>query len=462
MRQSLFEKIWSAHEILRDEDGDSLLYVDRHLVHEGSRAAFDKLDDHRIAVARRDQTFGTADHYVPTSGGLDALTADRRAMVETFDANMSRFQIEAWGLGHRRQGIVHVVGPELGLTLPGTIVVCGDSHTSTHGALGALAFGIGASEVAHVLATQSIWQRKPKAMRIRINGAVAPGVYAKDVVLAIIARIGTAGAAGHVVEYAGSTIERMSMEERLTVCNMSIEAGARAGLVAPDETTFAYVEGRPFAPRDEVMASAVAYWRNLRSDEHAHFDREVTIDQDFPTPIITWGITPDTGIAVDGTIPDADSAGSAERRTEWRHALDYMGLKPGARLQDVAIDQVFIGSCTNGRIEDLRAAARVARRGRARVPVLVSPGSMTVRMQAEAEGLDRIFKDAGFQWRGAGCSMCVGMNGDVVGFRKRTVSTSNRNFAGRQGVGARTHLASPASAAASALAGRIADARAFL
>ncbi|MBM6583238.1 3-isopropylmalate dehydratase large subunit [Microvirga sp. BT689] len=459
MSQTLFEKVWSSHEILRTEDGDSLLYVDRHLVHEGSRTAIDKLDDNQLGVARRHQTFGTADHYVPTQGGLDSLAVDQRKMVETFDANMSRFGIEAWGLGTRRQGIVHVIGPELGLTLPGMVLVCGDSHTSTHGALGALAFGIGASEVAHVLATQAIWQRTPKAMRVSVNGRLAPGVFAKDVILAIIAKIGTGGATGHVIEYAGPVIEAMSIEERLTVCNMSIEAGARAGLVAPDETTFAYVRDRPFAPTGEMLEQAIAYWRSLRTDTDARFDAEITIDQELHAPMITWGTTPETAIPVDGTIPDPESAGSPERRDEWQRALDYMGLAAGERLQDVQIDQVFIGSCTNGRIEDLRAAAEVAKKGRARVPVLVSPGSMSVRAQAEAEGLDRIFTEAGFEWRGAGCSMCVGMNGDLVGFQKRSVSTSNRNFVGRQGVGARTHLASPASAAASALCGHIADVR---
>lgn len=296
MPQTLFDKIWSSHEILTTEDGDSLLYVDRHLVHEGSRTAVDKLDDNKLGVARKNQTFGTADHYVPTAGGLNTLAADQRKMVETFDINMSRFDIESWGLGSRRQGIVHVIGPELGLTLPGIVLVCGDSHTSTHGALGALAFGIGASEVAHVLATQSIWQRKPKAMRININGSLKPGVYAKDVILAIIARISTAGATGHVIEYAGSAIEQMSIEERLTVCNMSIEAGARAGLVAPDETTFAYLRGRPFAPKGEMLEKAIAYWRGLKTDNGARFDAEETIDENFLTPMVTWGTTPDTGV----------------------------------------------------------------------------------------------------------------------------------------------------------------------
>lgn len=461
MPQTLFEKIWSAHEVLTTDDGDSLLYVDRHLVHEGSRTAVDKLDAQGIGVARPNQTVGTADHYVPTRGGLGSLADDQRRMVEAFDANMSRFGIEAWGLGDRRQGIVHVIGPEQGLTLPGALMVCGDSHTSTHGALGALAFGIGASEVAHVLATQAIWQRKPKAMRVRVDGRLGEGVHAKDVILAIIAKLGTSGATGHVIEYAGSVIDAMSIEERLTVCNMSIEAGARAGLVAPDETTFAYVNRRPYAPPGELLDKAVAYWRTLSTDDDAHFDAEVSIGQDMLAPIVTWGTTPDTGIAVDDVIPQPEDAGSSERQAEWQRALDYMGLKAGDRMQDVVVDQVFIGSCTNGRIEDLRAAASVARHGRAVVPVLVSPGSMAVRAQAEAEGLDRIFIEAGFEWRTSGCSMCVGMNGDLVGYQKRSVSTSNRNFVGRQGVGARTHLASPASAAAAALTGHIADARAF-
>lgn len=462
MKSTLFDKIWQSHVIAETPEGDTLLYVDRHLLHEGSRTPIEKLDDMGLGVARPRQSFGTADHYVPTAGGLDQLDPDRRKMIETFDINMGRFGIEAWGLGTSRQGIVHVIGPELGLTLPGTTLVCGDSHTSTHGALGALAFGIGASEVAHVLATQTIWQRKPKAMRVSVDHAAPHGVFAKDVILSIIAEIGISGANGHVIEYAGDTITSMSIEERLTICNMSIEAGARAGLIAPDETTFTYLRGRPFAPQGEMFDQAVSYWRGLRTDEGAVFDKEANLDARSFRPMVTWGTNPGMAVSVGDRIPRLSSAASGEQRHQWEQALDYMGLSEGMAVIDVSIDQVFIGSCTNSRIEDLRLAAAIAKKGHAKVPVLVSPGSATVKAQAEAEGLDRIFIEAGFEWRGSGCSMCVGMNGDLLGFQKRSVSTSNRNFVGRQGVGARTHLASPASAAASALAGRIADVRDYL
>lgn len=462
MASTLFDKIWQSHVVAATDEGDTLLYVDRHLLHEGSRTPIEKLDDLGLRIARPRQTFGTADHYVPTAGGLDSLAADQRRMIEVFDANMDRFGIRAWSLGESRQGIVHVIGPELGLTLPGTVLVCGDSHTSTHGALGALAFGIGASEVAHVLATQAIWQRKPKAMRILLENSLPKGVSAKDVILFIISRIGIGGAAGHVIEYAGSTFSSMSIEQRLTVCNMSIEAGARAGLVAPDETTFAYLKDKPFAPKGADFEAALAYWRELKTDEGAVFDREAVFDAREVAPMVTWGTNPGMAVPVGQAIPSFAMARSADERKQWEQALEYMGLEAGAPLVGVPIDQVFIGSCTNGRIEDLREAAAIARKGRARVPAFVSPGSGTVRAQAEAEGLDRIFVEAGFEWRGSGCSMCVGMNGDLVGFQKRSVSTSNRNFVGRQGVGARTHLASPALAAASALEGRIADVRTYL
>jgi 3-isopropylmalate/(R)-2-methylmalate dehydratase large subunit len=462
MASTLFDKIWQSHAIVVTEDGDTLLYVDRHLLHEGSRTPIEKLDDLGVGIARPAQSFGTADHYVPTAGGLDRLAPDMRKMVEIFDVNMHRLGIEAFGHGTSRQGIVHVIGPELGLTLPGMILVCGDSHTSTHGALGALAFGIGASEVAHVLATQAIWQRKPRSMRILLDHQLRQGVAAKDVILFIIAEIGISGAAGHVIEYAGDAIRAMSIEERLTVCNMSIEAGARAGFVAPDDTTFAYVKGRPFAPKGDDFDAAVAFWRGLCTDEAAVFDKEVHLDARAIQPMVTWGTNPGMVVPVGERIPQLSNAVSTEQRRQWEQALEYMGLTAGSPLIGVPIDQVFIGSCTNARIEDLRKAASIARKGRAKVPVLVSPGSATVKAQAEAEGLDRVFMEAGFEWRNPGCSMCVGMNGDLVNFQKRSISTSNRNFVGRQGVGARTHLASPASAAASALEGRIADVRAYL
>ncbi len=408
------------------------------------------------------RTFGTADHYVPTaSHALEAIKEPhRREMVTALAENAARRGIIHFGLGDPRQGIVHVIGPEQGITLPGLVMVCGDSHTATHGALGALAFGIGASEVAHVLATQTLWQsRKPGTMRVTVDGTLAEGVAPKDVILAIIARIGAAGATGKVIEYAGEVFRAMSIEGRLTVCNMSIEAGARAGMVAPDEIAFAYLQGRPFAPQSAAWDQAVNFWRTLPSDPGAAFDSEVSLDAAKIVPMATWGTSPENAAPVTDAIPDPSKARDVERRRAMERALAYMDLTPGTRMDAVPIDRVFIGSCTNSRIEDLRAAAKVVAGRKARVPAWVVAGSGLVKRQAEAEGLDRVFKSAGLEWREPGCSMCVGMNGDLVAPGERCASTSNRNFVGRQGQGARTHLMSPAMAAAAAMTGRITDVR---
>jgi 3-isopropylmalate/(R)-2-methylmalate dehydratase large subunit len=408
-------------------------------------------------------TFGVADHYVPTRG-RDRAIADPEiaAIIRNLDANARASHINLFGLGDPRQGIVHVVGPEQGLTLPGLLIVCGDSHTSTHGAFGAYAFGIGASEVAHVLMTQTLWQKKPKRMRVTVGGKAAAGVGAKDIVLAIIATIGADGARGHAVEFAGSAITALSMEGRMTLCNMSIEAGGRCGMVAPDATTFGYVKGRPYAPKGAAFDEAVAAWSVLASDPGAEFDREVALDAGMIAPIVTWGITPDDALPIDARVPDPARESDPVRAKYLRDALDYMGLAPGNKLTEIAIDRVFIGSCTNARIEDLRAAAAVLSGRASKVPGLVSPGSTPVKRQAEQEGLDRIFRDAGLEWAESGCSMCVGINGDLVPPGERCASTTNRNFRGRQGPGARTHLMSPAMVAAAAVCGHLADVRPLL
>ena len=460
---TLFDKIWSSHAVLVRPDGATLLHIDRHFVHDGSGNAFRMLKEKGLAVRRPDRTFATPDHYVPTlSHDLASINEPhRRAVVEDLEANAKIASLTLFGLNDQRQGIVHVVGPEQGLSQPGMIIVCGDSHTATHGALGALAFGIGASEVGHVLATQTLWQRKPKNMRIVVDGMLAPGVHAKDVILAILARIGAAGGAGHVIEYAGSTIRALGIEGRLTICNMSIEAGARAGMVAPDDATFAYLRGRPYAPEGADWDAALAYWGSLPSDADARFDREVHVDAAEIAPMVTWGTSPEAAAPITGRIPNPANAPDAARRDSILRALSYMDLTPGTPLTEIAIDRVFIGSCTNSRIEDLRVAAKVLDGRRAVVPAMAVPGSGLVKAQAEAEGLDGIFRRAGVEWREAGCSMCVGMNGDLVAPGERCASTSNRNFVGRQGRGARTHLLSPAMAAAAAVAGRLADVRQF-
>ncbi len=456
--KTLFEKLWETHAIVTREDGATLLWIDRHFVHEGSFHGFGMLDHAGRAPARPDLTVAVADHYVP-SHGRDRPIADPEVagMMSRLRGNAGRHGIELLDIDDPRQGIVHVIGPEQGLTLPGLVIVCGDSHTSTHGAFGALAFGIGASEVSHVLATQTLWQRRPRAMRITVEGSLSAHVSGKDVILAIIGRIGAAGAVGHVIEYAGGAITRLGMEGRMTLCNMSIEAGARAGMVAPDETTFAWLEGRARSPRD--FAAAVAAWRRLPSDPGARFDREVRLHAEEIAPTVTWGTSPETALPVTGRVPDPAAEPDAGRRARMHDQLDYMGLDAGAALDGIGVDRVFIGSCTNGRLPDLRAAAAVLRGRRALVPGLVVPGSGPVKRAAEAEGLDRVFRDAGLDWGEPGCSMCVGMNGDLVAPGERCAATSNRNFVGRQGPGARTHLMSPAMAAAAAVTGRITDVR---
>jgi 3-isopropylmalate/(R)-2-methylmalate dehydratase large subunit len=461
--QTLFDKLWAAHEITRREDGAALLWVDRHFVHEGSFHGFSQMKKRGRKAAEPGLTFGVADHYVPTRGRDHPIANPEIAeMVRNLERNTVDNGITLFGLNDPRQGIVHVVGPEEGLTLPGLLIVCGDSHTSTHGAFGTYAFGIGASEVAHVLMTQTLWQKKPKRMRITVDGEATAGVAAKDIALAIIARIHADGAQGHAIEYAGSAIRALSMEGRLTLCNLSIEAGGRCGMVAPDATTFAYLKGRPYAPKGEAFERAVEAWSALPSDADAAFDREVRLDANEIAPIVTWGTTPDDALPIDGSVPDPARAADETRAAYIRGALDYMGLKPSMKLTDIAVDRVFIGSCTNARIEDLRAAAAVLAGRSSKVPGLVSPGSSLVKQQAEQEGLDRIFTAAGLEWADSGCSMCVGINGDIVPPGERCASTTNRNFRGRQGPGARTHLMSPAMVAAAAVTGRLADVRPLL
>ena len=453
---TLLDKLWSAHEVLRRADGSSLLWVDRHLVHEGSHHAFAKLAARGALVAEPSLTFAVTDHYAPTRG--DPASRDIARMIATLDRNAAANGIAMFGLRDPRQGIVHVIGPEQGLTLPGLMINCGDSHTSTHGAFGALAFGIGATEVAHVLATQTLWQRKPAAMRITFDGALGAGVTAKDMALGWIAQLGTDGARGHALEYAGETVRALSMEGRMTLCNLSIEGGARFGMVAPDDTTFDWCAGRPFAPEGAAFDHACSIWGDLHSDADAAFAREVRIDAARLAPTVTWGTSPEQAVPVDAVLPDPADL-PEEKRDAARAAYDYMALDPGRPLAGTPVDRVFIGSCTNGRIEDLRAAAAVLRGRRAKVPGLVSPGSTLVKRQAEAEGLDRIFTQAGLEWVASGCSMCVGMNGDTVAEGERCASSTNRNFRGRQGRGARTHLMSPAMVAAAAVTGEITDLR---
>ncbi|MCC6007841.1 MAG: 3-isopropylmalate dehydratase large subunit [Rhodobacteraceae bacterium] len=458
---TLFDRLWSAHEILRRDDGASLLWVDRHYVHEGSHHAFARLAARGMALAHPALTVGVADHYVPTRG-REAADADIARMIRTLEDNATARGFRLFGQHDPRQGIVHVVGPEQGLTLPGMLVVCGDSHTATHGALGAYAFGIGATEVAHVLATQTIWQRKPRRMGLSVEGRTGPAGGANDIPLNSIARLGADGGRGHAIEYAGAAVRALSVEGRLTLCNLSIEGGARSGLIAPDETLLNWLRGRPFAPDGAAWDRAAAEWLTLASDRDAAFDREEGLDAAESAPGVTWGTSPEDALPITGTLPDPERAATASDAARIRAALDYMGLRAGQRLEDVAVDQIFIGSCTNARIEDLRSAAAVLSGRRARVPGLVSPGSALVKAQAEQEGLDRIFVAAGLEWAGSGCSMCVGMNGDIVPPGNRCASTTNRNFRGRQGPGSRTHLMSPAMAAAAAVTGRLADVRPLL
>ncbi len=466
MAKTLFDKIWDNHLVHRQEDGTCLLYIDRHLVHEvTSPQAFEGLRNAGRRVRRPEATLAVADHNVPTTDRSKGIAeAESRIQVETLEKNCRDFGIPYFPMSDIRQGIVHIIGPEQGFTQPGMTIVCGDSHTSTHGAFGALAFGIGTSEVEHVLATQTLIQRPAKNMRILAEGARKPGITAKDLILAIIGKIGTAGGTGHVIEYAGSAIRDLSMEGRMTVCNMSIEAGARAGLIAPDETTFAYLRGRPLAPKGAAWETAIAAWRLLPSDPGARYDREVTLDVGAIAPHVTWGTSPEDVLPITARVPDPATLADADRRQAMQRALDYMGLAPGTPLAEVKIDRVFIGSCTNGRIEDLRAVAAIAkgRKVAAHVQAMVVPGSGLVKAEAEAEGIDRILTEAGFDWREPGCSMCLAMNPDRLEPGERCASTSNRNFEGRQGRGGRTHLVSPGMAAAAAIAGRLADVRDFL
>jgi len=461
--RTLFDKIWDAHVVDRMEDGTCVLYIDRHLVHEvTSPQAFEGLRLAGRKVRRTDATIAVADHNVPTEDRSHGIAEpESRLQVDTLVQNVADFGVPYIPVTDARQGIVHVIGPEQGISLPGMTIVCGDSHTSTHGALGALAFGIGTSEVEHVLATQTLLQKPAKNMLVRVEGALPAGCTAKDIILAIIGKIGTAGGNGHVIEYAGEAIRALDMAGRMTVCNMSIEAGARAGLIAPDETTFAYIKGRPYAPKGEAFEQAVAYWRTLPSDEGAVYDKIVTLDAENITPQVSWGTNPEAVLPITGTVPDPAAEPDAARRAQLEQMLNYMGLTPGQKLAGLPVDVVFIGSCTNSRIEDLRAAAQVAagRHVAAGVRALIVPGSGLVKAQAEQEGLDKIFLDAGFEWREAGCSMCLGMNPDKLTPGQRCASTSNRNFEGRQGPGGRTHLLSPAMAAAAAVTGALVDVR---
>jgi 3-isopropylmalate/(R)-2-methylmalate dehydratase large subunit len=456
---TLYEKIWKAHEVATGPGGRALLYVDRHLLHDGSFHAFEALRLEARKLRRPDACFATPDHYVPTRGRDNIVNPELRDKIEQLAANAAATGIMLFGVGDERQGIAHVIGPEQGISQPGVTLVCGDSHTSTHGAMGALAFGIGATEVTHVLATQTIWQSRARTLRVNVEGALGPGVHSKDIILALIARIGAFGGSGHSIEYAGSAIRSLSMDARMTICNMSIEAGSRSGMVAPDDTTFEYLAGRPYAPKGADWDRALAYWRGLPSDADARFDREVALDASALEPMVTWGTSPEHGIPVSGAVPAPALQADAVRRASMEQALRYMDLRPGQPIEGLPIDRVFIGACTNSRLEDFRIAARVVRGRKAQVPSLVVPGSGLVKRAAEAEGLDRIFVEAGMDWGDPGCSMCVGMNGDLVDAGKRCASTSNRNFEGRQGKGARTHLLSPAMAAAAAVTGRITDVR---
>ncbi|MBC9178416.1 3-isopropylmalate dehydratase large subunit [Pseudoroseomonas ludipueritiae] len=463
--RTLFDKIWDAHVVETLPDGTALLYIDRHLVHEvTSPQAFEGLRMAGRKVRRLDGTVAVIDHNIATdatryTGQIE--DPESRLQVETLEKNVAEFDVPYIPLTDARQGIVHIVGPEQGLSLPGMTIVCGDSHTSTHGAMGALAFGIGTSEVEHVLATQTLLQKRAKNMRVTVNGKLPAGCTAKDIVLAIIGKIGTAGGTGHVIEYAGEAIRALDMAGRFTVCNMSIEAGARAGMIAPDETTFEYVKGRPFAPQGEALERAIQWWQSLPSDEGAHFDKEVVLDASEIVPMVSWGTSPEDVLPITATVPNPAEAADEARRAQLQRMVDYMGLTPGQKLTELKVDVVFIGSCTNSRIEDIRAAAEIVR-GKTVAPgvrAMVVPGSGLVKHAAEAEGLDIVLKEAGFEWREAGCSMCLGMNPDKLTPGQRCASTSNRNFEGRQGPGGRTHLLSPAMAAAAAITGHLTDVR---
>ena len=461
--KTLFDKIWDAHVVHRQDDGTCLIYIDRHLVHEvTSPQAFEGLRNTARTVRAPNRTLAVADHNIPTTDRAAGIADEEsRIQVEALEKNAAEFGVPYFAMDDKRQGIVHVIGPEQGFTLPGMTIVCGDSHTATHGAFGALAFGIGTSEVEHVLATQTLIQKPAKNMRITVDGTLADGVTAKDVILAIIGKIGTAGGTGHVIEFAGSAIRGLSMEGRMTVCNMAIEAGARAGMIAPDATTFAYLQDRPMTPKSDDWDNAVAYWHSLPSDEGARYDTEIAMAAEDIAPTVTWGTSPEDAISINGAVPDPSKETDPSKRAKIERAIEYMGLEAGQKMTDVKVDTVFIGSCTNSRIEDLRAAAALAdgRTVAAGMRAMVVPGSGLVKEQAEAEGLDKVFLAAGFEWREPGCSMCLAMNADKLAEGERCASTSNRNFEGRQGRGGRTHLVSPQMAVAAALAGYLADVR---
>ena len=462
--KTLYDKLWEMHVVRRNDDGTCLIYVDRHLVHEvTSPQAFEGLRLAGRSLWRRNANLATADHNVPTTNRAHGIADPvSRLQVETLDRNCADYGITEFGMNDARQGIVHVIGPEQGATLPGMTVVCGDSHTSTHGAFGTLAFGIGTSEVEHVLATQCLILEKSKNMRVRVDGAMPPGVTAKDIVLAIIGKIGTAGGSGHAIEFAGDTVEKLSIEGRMTICNMAIEAGARAGMIAVDDKTIEYFRGRPYAPKGAMWDLAVQAWREMKSDPDARFDKEAVLHAKDIKPQVTWGTSPEMVVPVDSAVPDPDKETNSVRRINQQQALKYMDLKAGTPIRSIYLDKIFIGSCTNSRIEDLRAAAAVVKGRKVAKSIklaLVVPGSGLVKVQAEKEGLDKIFKEAGFEWREPGCSMCLGMNADSLEPGERCASTSNRNFEGRQGTGGRTHLVSPAMAAAAAIAGHFVDIR---
>lgn len=465
MGKTLYDKIWDDHLVETSEDGTSLLYIDRHLVHEvTSPQAFEGLRMSNRTVRAPEKTLAVPDHNVPTEGRAQGISdPESKLQVETLEKNANDFGIDFYDMADKRQGIVHIVGPEQGFTLPGMTIVCGDSHTSTHGAFGALAHGIGTSEVEHVLATQTLIQSKAKNMRITVNGQSPEHVTAKDIILAIIGEIGTAGGTGHVMEYAGEAIRNLSMEGRMTVCNMSIEGGARAGLIAPDETTYEYIQGRPRAPKGAAWDMALAYWKTLFTDEDAVFDKEITLDASNLPPIVTWGTSPDNVVSITGNVPNPDEVEDPGQKDAMIRALDYMGLTAGTKITDIKLDRVFVGSCTNGRIEDLRAVAKLVegKNVNENVNAMIVPGSGLVKEQAESEGLDQIFTKAGFDWREPGCSMCLAMNADKLEPGERCASTSNRNFEGRQGRQGRTHLVSPIMAAAAAIAGHFVDVRDF-
>ena len=465
MSQTIYDKIWNDHLVHEQKDGTSLLFVDRHLIHEvTSPQAFEGLRASKRKVRQPKLTLAVADHNVPTTDRSKGISdEDSRIQVETLDKNCKEFGIQLFGMDDKRQGIVHIIGPEQGFTQPGNIIVCGDSHTATHGAFGALAFGIGTSEVEHVLATQTLIQKKSKNLKINIYGKLPTGVTSKDVILQTIGKIGTAGGTGMVIEYAGSVIENLSIEQRMTICNMSIEAGARAGLIAPDEKTVQYLKDKPMSPKNKNWDQAAEYWLKLKSDPDAKFDKKVEIKGDDISPMVTWGTSPQDVVSITGSVPDPEKEKNEDKKAAMNRSLNYMGLKPNVKVTDIKIDKVFIGSCTNGRISDLREVAKIVkgRKVAQNVNAMIVPGSGLVKEQAEGEGIDKVLKDAGFDWREPGCSMCLAMNADKLNPKERCASTSNRNFEGRQGRGGRTHLVSPAMAAAAAIEGHLTDVRKF-